>query len=309
MIVTLKDGSQREYPDGITAIKIGEDLGSDILKNALSVKIDSKVCELNTPITKDCKIEFLTFDTEEGKKTFWHTSSHVMAQAVKRLYPQTLLAIGPAIDNGFYYDFDSDIVFSQEVIDKVEAEMKKIVKEQYKLERFELPRDKAIEFMKDEPYKVELIEDLPEGEALSFYREGEFTDLCAGPHLTNTSKIKAFKLMPATGAYWRGSEKNKMLQRVYGISFPTATELDEYLARMEEAKKRDHRKIGKDLDLFAIFDEGPGFPFFMPNGMIIRNELEDFWRQEHKKMGISGDQDPDHTERRSLAPLRTLGSL
>ena len=224
---------------------------------------------------------------EVDEKTFWHTSSHILAQAVKRLYPDIKLTIGPAIENGFYYDFDTEEPFTPEMLENLENEMKKIVKEDYKIERFTLPRKEAIAFMKEknEPYKVELIEELPEGEEISFYRQGEFTDLCAGPHIPSTGAVKAFKLLSSSGAYWRGNEKNKMLQRIYGISFPKASELEEYLNMLEEAKKRDHKKLGKELELFMIAPEGPGFPFFLPKGMALRNVLEDFWRKIHVKNG------------------------
>ena len=226
-----------------------------------------------------------TMEVEE--KTFWHTSSHILAQAVKRLYPDIKLTIGPAIENGFYYDFDTEEPFTPQMLENLENEMKKIVKEDYKIERFTLPRKEAIAFMeeKNEPYKVELIEELPEGEEISFYRQGEFTDLCAGPHIPSTGAVKAFKLLSSSGAYWRGNEKNKMLQRIYGISFPKANELEEYLNMLEEAKKRDHKKLGKELELFMIAPEGPGFPFFLPKGMALRNVLEDFWRKIHVKNG------------------------
>lgn len=226
-----------------------------------------------------------TMEVEE--KTFWHTSSHILAQAVKRLYPDIKLTIGPAIEKGFYYDFDTEEPFTPEMLENLENEMKKIVKEDYKIERFTLPRKEAIAFMeeKNEPYKVELIEELPEGEEISFYRQGEFTDLCAGPHIPSTGAVKAFKLLSSSGAYWRGNEKNKMLQRIYGISFPKASELEEYLNMLEEAKKRDHKKLGKELELFMIAPEGPGFPFFLPKGMALRNVLEDFWRKIHVKNG------------------------
>ena len=228
-----------------------------------------------------------TFENETYRKTYWHTCSHVLAQAVKRLYPETRLAIGPSIDNGFYYDLDSETVFTPEILEKIEAEMRKICKEKIRLERFELPRGEALELMKDEPYKVELINDLPEDAVISFYKQGEFTDLCAGPHLDSTGRIKgnAIKLTSCTGAYWRGDSNRKMLQRIYGVAFPKKDELDEYLAKIEEAKKRDHRKIGKELGLFMLRDEGPGFPFFLPKGMILRNTLIDYWREVHKRYG------------------------
>ncbi len=231
--------------------------------------------------------EKLNFEDEQVRNTYRHTASHIMAQAVKNLWPDTKLAIGPAIDNGFYYDFESEHKFSEEDFLKIQKEMKKIVQANYPLERFELPRAEAIAFMeeKNEPYKVELINDLPEDAIISFYKQGDFVDLCAGPHMESTGKIRAFKLMSVAGAYWRGDSDRQMLQRIYATAFPTQAELDEYVRRLEEAKKRDHRKIGKEMDLFAIFEEGPGFPFFMPNGMIIRNELENFWKTEHRKRG------------------------
>lgn len=231
--------------------------------------------------------EKLNFEDEQVRNTYRHTASHIMAQAVKNLWPDTKLAIGPAIDNGFYYDFESEHKFSEEDFLKIQKEMKKIVQANYPLERFELPRAEALALMeeKNEPYKVELINDLPEDAVISFYKQGDFVDLCAGPHMESTGKIKAFKLMSVAGAYWRGDSDRQMLQRIYATAFPTQAELDEYVKRLEEAKKRDHRKIGREMDLFAIFEEGPGFPFFMPNGMIIRNELENFWKTEHRKRG------------------------
>ena len=231
--------------------------------------------------------EKLNFEDEQVRNTYRHTASHIMAQAVKNLWPDTKLAIGPAIDNGFYYDFESEHKFSEEDFLKIQKEMKKIVQANYPLERFELPRAEALALMeeKNEPYKVELINDLPEDAVISFYKQGDFVDLCAGPHMESTGRIKAFKLMSVAGAYWRGDSDRQMLQRIYATAFPTQAELDEYVKRLEEAKKRDHRKIGKEMDLFAIFEEGPGFPFFMPNGMIIRNELESFWKSEHRKRG------------------------
>lgn len=285
--ITLKDGSVKEYNEGITIKEVAESISAGLARVALAGEVDGAVKDLGYKLEKDCKISLLTFDDEGGKHAYRHTTSHVMAQAVKRLYPDVKLAIGPSIDNGFYYDFDVDRPFSVEELDKIEKEMDKIVKEDLILERFTLPRDEAVKFMqeKGEPYKVELIQDLPEGDEISFYKQGEFVDLCAGPHLPSTGKIKAFKLLSVAGAYWRGSEKNKMLQRIYGTAFAKKSELDEYLFRLEEAKKRDHRKLGKELDLFNILDEGPGFPFFMPKGMVLRNILEDYWRQEHKKRG------------------------
>ena len=230
-----------------------------------------------------------TFENKEYRDTYRHSASHVLAQAVKRLYPESKLAIGPAIENGFYYDIDSDVTFTPEVLEKIEAEMRKICKEKLPIERFELPRDEAIKFMaeREEPYKVQLIEDLPEDAVISFYKQGEFTDLCAGPHLDSTGRIKgnAIKLMNCTGAYWRGDSKNKMLQRIYGTCFMKKEELDAYLARLEEAKKRDHRKLGRELGLFMMNEAGPGFPFFLPNGMTLKNTLIDYWREVHKRYG------------------------
>lgn len=285
--VTLKDGSIKEFQKGIAVGEIVASIGGSLLKAALASKINGKVTDLSTPINEDCNLEILTFDDNEGKWALRHTSSHILAQAVKRLYPGVKLAIGPAIDTGFYYDIDSDKSFSEEDLISIEKEMEKIVKEDLKLERFELPRNEAIDLMNrmGESYKVELINDLPEDEIISFYRQGEFIDLCAGPHAPSTGRVKAFKLLSVAGAYWRGSEKNKMLQRIYGTSFIKKSQLDEYLNLLEEAKKRDHRKLGKELDLFSLQEEGPGFPFFHPKGMIVRNELEDFWRNIHRKNG------------------------
>ena len=284
--IKLRD-DVREYENGITPYQIAESISAGLARVACAAKIDGKGCDLRTPIENDCAVEILTFDDPYGKKAFWHTTSHVLAQAVKRLYPEVKLTIGPAIEEGFYYDFDSDQPFTPDVLEKLEAEMKKIVKENEKIERFTLPREEAIAFMKErnEPYKVELIEDLPEGEVISFYRQGEFVDLCAGPHLMATGTIKAFKLTQCNSAYWRGDAKNKTLQRVYGISYTKKDELEAYLTRIEEAKKRDHRKLGKELGLFALLDEGPGVPFFLPKGMVLRNTLLEYWREVHKRYG------------------------
>lgn len=265
------------------AKKISEGLA----RVTLAGLVNGEVQDLRHKLTEDCKLEILTFDSLEGKKAYWHTTSHIMAQAIKRLYPEIKLAIGPSIDNGFYYDFDTEKPFSEEDLIKIEDEMKKIIKEDLPLERFELPRKEAIKFMeeKGEPYKVELINDLPEDAIISFYKQGEFTDLCAGPHVAKTGNIKAVKLLTSSGAYWRGNEKNKMLQRIYGISYPKASQLEEYLNMLEEAKKRDHKKLGKELELFMITGEGPGFPFFLPKGMVLRNVLEDYWRKIHTLNG------------------------
>ena len=256
-----------------------------ISRDVLACRINGVVSDLTTPIDSDAEVELLTFEDKDGAHVLRHTASHVLAAAVKRLYPEVKLTIGPAIDNGFYYDFDSDVAFTPDVLEKLEAEMKKIVKENAKMERFTLPREEALELMKDEPYKVELINDLPEDAVISFYKMGDFTDLCAGPHLFSTGAIKAFKLTSCNSAYWRGDAKNKVLQRIYGTAFTTKEALKAYLDMIEEAKKRDHRKLGKELGLFAILDEGPGFPFFLPKGMVLRNTLIDYWREVHKKYG------------------------
>lgn len=271
-----------------TAYEIIKESGQ-MNRNIIAADVDGIAVDLNREIPDDKinNVKPLTFDDKGGKHVFWHTSSHILAHAVKRLYPDAKLTIGPAIDNGFYYDIDSSVTFTPETLPKIEAEMQKIIKEDLKEERFTLPRDEAIKLMEEygESYKVLLINRVAEDEDISFYRQGDFVDLCAGPHLYSTGAVKAFKLLQSTGAYWEGKSENKMLQRVYGISFPKKAELDEYLVRLEEAKKRDHRKLGRELDLFDIYEEGPGFPFFMPKGMILRNILEDFWRIEHRKNG------------------------
>ena len=285
--VKLRDDI-KEFPENTTAMDIAKSIGAGFFKNVCVCRIDGELKDLRTPIEKDCEVEFFTFDSDEGKRTFRHTASHVLAQAVKRLYPNAKLAIGPAIDNGFYYDFDVEEPFTPEDLEKIEAEMKKIVKEALPLERFEMIPDEAIAYYKNlgEIYKVELVEEhADKGENISFYKQGEFIELCAGPHIPDTGRIKAFKLTSCTGAYWRGSEKNKMLQRIYATAFTKQADLDEYLAKIEEAKKRDHRKLGKELGLFALLDEGPGFPFFLPNGMTLRNTLIDYWREVHKRYG------------------------
>lgn len=287
MKITLWDGSVREFENGMSALDIAKETEDPKYKQALAAVVNGEICDIFAPINEDATVKVLVWEDEGGKKALRHTASHVMAQAVKRLFPETKLAIGPAIDNGFYYDFDTERPFSTEDFDAIEKEIKKIIKENSRLEKFTLPRNEAIELMREkgEPYKVELIEALPEGEEISFYRQNEFVDLCAGPHLSSTGKVKNIKLMSVAGAYWHGDEKNKMLQRIYGTAFPTKEEMQEYLDRMEEAKKRDHRKLGKQLDLFDIQEEGPGFPFFYPNGMILRNALEDFWRKQHSLRG------------------------
>ena len=285
--ITLADGSVREMEDGSSVLDAAKSISRGLAKEAVAAKVNGEIRGLEYVLPGDCTLEILKFSDEEGAHTFRHTASHILAQAVKKLYPEAKLAIGPAIDNGFYYDFDLEHRFTEEDFAAIEKEMKKIVESGLKLERFELPRAEALALMeeKKEDYKVELINDLPEDEVISFYKQGDFTDLCAGPHLSSTSPVKAVKIQSVAGAYWRGDEKNKMLQRIYATAFPKQKDLDEYLAMLEEAKKRDHRKIGKEMDLFAIYEEGPGFPFFMPKGMVIRNELESFWRQEHVKRG------------------------
>jgi threonyl-tRNA synthetase len=285
--IKLKDGKIIEVESGLTAGEIAEKISPTLAKKALGARINGKREELMTKINEDASLDILTFDDEDGKWALRHTGSHILAQAVKRLYPDVKLAIGPAIDNGFYYDFDSEIPFTPEVLLSIEKEMEKIVKEDLKVQRFELPRAEAIEFMdkKNEPYKVDLIRNLPEDAVISFYTQGEFTDLCAGPHVPSTGKAKAVKALSVAGAYWRGNVKNKMLQRIYGTAFTKKSELDDYLKMLEEAKKRDHRKIGKELELFDIHDEGPGFPFFYPKGMVLRNLLENYWRQIHTEAG------------------------
>lgn len=287
MKITLKDGSVKEYEQKKTVIEIAADLSEGLARVATVGRINGELVDLRTEVCEDCELQILTFQDEDGKGAFRHTASHIMAQAVKRLYPETKLAIGPSVADGFYYDVDRDTPFTTEDLEKIEKEMKKIVKEALPIERFTKSREEAIAFMKErqEPYKVELIEDLPEGEEISFYKQGEFVDLCAGPHLMNTKAVKAFKLTSLAGAYWRGSEKNKMLTRIYGTAYPKKAELDEYLVRLEEAKKRDHRKLGKELGLFMMREEGPGFPFFLPKGMVLRNTLLDYWRELHKKHG------------------------
>lgn len=285
--IELKDGAIIEVEKGSSIIDVAKKISEGLARVTLAGLVNGEVQDLRHKLTEDCKLEILTFDSLEGKKAYWHTTSHIMAQAIKRLYPEIKLAIGPSIDNGFYYDFDTEKPFSEEDLIKIEDEMKKIIKEDLPLERFELPRKEAIKFMeeKGEPYKVELINDLPEDAIISFYKQGEFTDLCAGPHVAKTGNIKAVKLLTSSGAYWRGNEKNKMLQRIYGISYPKASQLEEYLNMLEEAKKRDHKKLGKELELFMITGEGPGFPFFLPKGMVLRNVLEDYWGKIHTLNG------------------------
>lgn len=281
--IELKDGSNIEVEKESSVLDVAKKISEGLARVALAGIVNGEVKDLRYELNEDCKLEIVTFDNLEGKKAYWHTTSHIMAQAIKRIFPEVKLAIGPSIDNGFYYDFDVEKPFTEDDLAKIENEMKKIIKEDLAIERFTLPRDEAIKFMKEkqEPYKVELIEDLPEDEEISFYKQGEFTDLCAGPHVMKTGSIKAVKLLTTSGAYWRGNEKNKMLQRIYGISYPKASQLEEYLNMLEEAKKRDHKKLGKELELFMMTGEGPGFPFFLPKGMVLRNVLEDYWRKIH----------------------------
>ena len=285
--IKLKDGSIMQIEQGMSILEVAKKISEGLARVATAGEIDGEVKDLRYVIEKDCNLNILTFNELDGKKAYWHTTSHIMAQAIKRILPDVKLAIGPSIDNGFYYDFDIEGTFTPEMLEKIEVEMNKVIKEDLEINRFTLPRDKAIEFMKEkgEIYKVELIEELPEGEEISFYEQGEFVDLCAGPHLRKTGDVKAVKLLSSSGAYWRGNEKNKMLQRIYGISFPKRSQLDEYVNMLEEAKKRDHKKIGKELELFMMSPEGPGFPFFLPKGMVLRNVLEDYWRKIHTKAG------------------------
>jgi len=281
--VLLKDGKELEVEKGTKISDVAAKISSQLAKKAMCAVVDGKEADLMAEVNKDCSLEIKTFDDAEGKWALRHTAAHILAQAVKRIYPEAKLAIGPAIENGFYYDIDSDVTFTPDMLLDIEKEMAKIVKEDLPIERFELPRAEAIEYMKKagEPYKVELIMDLPEDAVISFYKQGEFVDLCAGPHIPSTGKVKAFKLQSLAGAYWRGDEKNKMLQRIYGTAFTKKSELEEYLHMIEEAKRRDHRKLGKELDLFTMHEEGPGFPFFHPKGMVLRNILETFWKKKH----------------------------
>ena len=287
--VTMKDGQVREARENTSVLDFVKDFSNSLAKKALAAKMDGKTIDLTAPIAKDCKLEILTFDDADGRWALRHTASHILAQAVKRLYKDNnvMLAIGPAIDNGFYYDIDMDKQLTDADLADIEKEMKKIVKENLPLVRSELPRAEAIKLFQDkgEKYKVELIEDLPEDAVISLYTQGEFVDLCAGPHVVSTGKVKALKLQSVNGAYWRGSEKNKMLQRIYGTAFEKEDDLKNYLHMLEEAAKRDHRKLGKELDLFSVHEEGPGFPFFHPNGMVIRNELINYWREVHRRYG------------------------
>ena len=288
--VTLKDSSVIEVEKGTSILEVAKKISEGLARNATCGEVNGEVKDLRYELQEDCNLVIHTFqeDDLEGKKAYWHTTSHIMAQAVKRLFPDVKFAIGPSIDNGFYYDFDVETPFTDEDKAKIEEEMKKIIKEDLEIERFSLPRKEALEIMKDQPYKVELIEELPEGEEISFYKQGDFTDLCAGPHLLKTGQVKAVKILSSSGAYWRGSEKNKMLQRIYAISFPKASQLQEYLNFLEEAKQRDHRKIGKDLDIFMTHKlVGSGLPMYLPNGATIRRILERYIQDKEIALGYA----------------------
>ena len=285
--VTLKDGSIKEIEQGSSILELAKQISEGLARVAMAATVDGEVKDLRYKLEKDCNVNILTFDDEAGKKAYWHTTSHILAQAVKRLFPNTKLGVGPAIDNGFYYDFKVEKPFTEEDVKQLEEEMKKIIKEDIEIERFTLSRQQAIEFMKErnEEYKIELIEELPEGEEISFYKQGDFTDLCAGPHLTSTGKVKAIKILSTSAAYWKGNQENDTMQRVYGISYPKASQLEEYLHMLEEAKKRDHRKLGKELDLFFFDETAPGMAYWMPKGFKMMNILIDLWRKEHEKRG------------------------
>ncbi len=286
--VTLKDGSIMEVEKGTSILEVAKKISEGLARNMTCASVNGETKDFRYELQDDCELNIYTFENDlEGKKAYWHTTSHIMAQAVKRLFPNAKLAIGPSIENGFYYDYDVEKPFSAEDLENIEKEMQVICKENLALERFTLPRDEAIKLMKekDEPYKVELIEDLPEGEEISFYKQGDYVDLCAGPHIASTGMIKAFKLLSSSGAYWRGDEKNKMLQRIYGISYPKKSQLDEYINMIEEAKKRDHRKLGKELELFFFDETAPGMAYWLPKGFTMLNTLIEFWRSVHKKEG------------------------
>ena len=285
--ITLPDGTIKEYEKGVKVLDVTKGISEGLARVALGAVVNEDIKGMQESIEVDSSFKVVKFEDKEGKQIFWHTSAHIMALAVQKLFPGVKFAIGPAIDSGFYYDFDTEHRFTPEDLEKIEVEMANIVKEGHILERYEMPRDEALEYFKgmDEIYKVDLIEKLPSGEIISFYKLGDFTDLCRGPHLYDIKKVKAIKLLSIAGAYWRGDEKNKMLQRIYGTTYEKKKDLEEYLNKLEEAKKRDHRKLGKELDLFSIHEEGPGFPFFHAKGMVLRNILENFWREEHVKAG------------------------
>lgn len=285
--ISLKDGTIKEIEKGTKVLELAKSISEGLARVATCAEVNGEIKDLRFILEEDASVNILTFDQEEGKKAYWHTTTHIMAQAVKRLFPNTKLGIGPAINNGFYYDFKVEKNFSEEDLKKIEEESKKIIKEDLPIKRFTLSRQEAIQFMKDkkEDYKVELIEELPDGEQISFYEQGEYIDLCAGPHLESTGKVKTMKILSTSAAYWKGDQDKDSMQRIYGISFPKASMLEEYLTMLEEAKKRDHKKLGKELELFMIVPEGPGFPFFLPKGMVLRNVLEDFWRKKHIQDG------------------------
>ena len=294
MKITLKDGSIVEAKKGATAYDIAREISEGLARNALAAKIDGETVDLSTPITKNCSLEILTFKDEEGRRVYRHTAAHVLAQAIKNLYPTTKLAIGPATNDGFYYDFDFSSPISISDFDKIEKEMKNIIKADFPMERIEVTKEQAEEMMRgfDEPYKLEILSDLPRGEKITLYKQGQFHDLCRGPHLPSTGKIKCFKLMSIAGAYWRGNEKNKMLTRIYATAYDKKSEMVAYFQMLEEAKKRDHTKLGKELGLFALMNEGRGFPFFLPNGMALKNSLVDYWRELHRQEGYVEIQTP-----------------
>ncbi|MFR1632904.1 MAG: threonine--tRNA ligase [Oscillospiraceae bacterium] len=294
MKVYLKNGDELAVEEGAKCIDAAKAVSDSLARNAVAVKLNGKLTDLSAPLSQGDKVEFVTLKDKEGLEVYRHTCAHVLAQAVKTIFPTCKLAIGPVIENGFYYDFDFNTPITQEDFEKIEAEMQKIIKANTPIERFELPRAEAVKLMSDykEKYKVELINDLPEGERISFYKQGSFTDLCRGPHLPSTGKIKAFKLTSLAGAYWRGNEKNKMLTRIYGVAFAKKDEMQAYFEMLEEAKKRDHIKLGKELKLFALLNEGRGFPFFLPNGMMLKNILTNYWRELHRKEGYVEIQTP-----------------
>ncbi|MCI9031191.1 MAG: threonine--tRNA ligase [Clostridia bacterium] len=294
MKITLKDGSVIEVKKGLSAYEIAQSISEGLARNALAAKVNGETVDLATVIDKDCSLEILTFKDEDGRKVYRHTAAHVLAQAIKNLYPTTKLAIGPATNDGFYYDFDFASPISISDFEKIEKEMKNIIKADFPLERIEVTKEQAEEMMRgfDEPYKLEILSDLPKGEKITLYKQGQFHDLCRGPHLSSTGKIKCFKLMSIAGAYWRGNEKNKMLTRIYATAYDKKSEMDAYFQMLEEAKKRDHTKLGKELGLFALMNEGKGFPFFLPNGMALKNALVDYWRDLHRKEGYVEIQTP-----------------
>ncbi|MDI3504002.1 MAG: threonyl-tRNA synthetase [Candidatus Cloacimonadota bacterium] len=288
IVITLPDGSKREYPAAITALELARDISERLADAALAAEINDQLCDLDTPITEDARVEIHTFRTDKGRELYWHSTAHLMAQAVKQLFPDVLVTIGPAIEQGFYYDFDREEAFSDEDLARIEARMKELIKQDLPYHRTELSKAEAVKIFKErgERYKLEILDEIPDGDIISTYTQGDFIDLCRGPHIPSTGKIKAVKLLKTSGAYWRGDEKNKMLKRIYGISFPSKKDLKQYLDFLEEAAKRDHRKLGKDLDLFSINDEvGAGLVLWHPNGAMIRHLIETYWKEEHLKNG------------------------